>query len=172
VTRIIMTIDNVTAPFVELTNWKAFLQCGIFLVAVSTNPCALTGSDNVHDFGFGAGTIPDFAQTEAVWKGTQPLGNYLSMGYFLSGISNWKSSNGVSPLVVKATQDEIIKAKGEDIDRLTVRIFPGTDPSGVNPTVVLNQQYDIYTQYFYNFVPRDDYMFANDGPCDPVTVCQ
>ena len=178
VTRMIMTVDNATSPFVELQNWRAFLQCGAGAPVdnpvsgphTTVNPCFETGSDNVHDFNFGAGAMPDYAQGEAVWTGTQPLGNRLQFGYYdpASLATNWKTVDGPSPLILPATPEEITAAVGNGTDHLTIRVFAGTD----QPTVVVNQGYDVYMQYFYNFVPRAGYTFANDGPCDPITVCQ
>lgn len=172
--RIIMAVDNATTPLVELQNWKAFLQCGAWALVVTTNPCAVADSDNVHNFFFGAGQIPDHAQAEAVWEGTQPLGNMLQMGFYdpSSLASNWKTVNGPSPLMVNASMEEIDDALGEDADHTTLRLFPGSTPgTPPTPTVVVNQAYDVYMLYFYNFVPREGYRFAVDGPCSGPAQC-
>lgn len=176
--KMLLTLDIVSAPFTQLQEWKAFLQCGAGAPVdnpvsgphTTINPCFLTGSDNVHSFEYAPGVRPAFAQAEAVWKGTQPLGNRLQFGYYdpASLATNWKTVDGVSPLILPATSEEVVAAVGNDSNDLTVRIFAGTH----QPTVVLNQAYDIYMQYFYNFVPREGYTFAGDGPCNPPESCQ
>lgn len=168
IVKIQLVIDVENQPYTELLQWSGFLQCGAAIPFVgSLNPCALTGSDNVHEFPFGSNRTPDFAQAEAVWTGTQPLGNYLSFGFYDpdSLASNWKSVNTGSPAVVNATAEEIVDAVGEDADKLIVRLFPGTGPDGTNPTVVVEQRYDVYVTYFYGFVPPPGWIFVVDGPC-------
>jgi hypothetical protein len=174
IVKVQLTIDIANQPFTELLQWAAFLQCGFSVPMVgSVNPCALADSDNVHEFPFGANRTPDLVQVEAVWEGTQPLGNYLSMGFYDpdSLASNWKSVDGSSPLIVNATAAEITDALTEDADKTIVRVFPGTGPDGTNPVLVLNQRYDIYVTHFYGFVPRAGWSFAVDGPCTTPEEC-
>jgi hypothetical protein len=174
IVKIQLLIDVANQPYTELLQWSGFLQCGAAIPFVgSLNPCAFTGSDNVHDFPFGSNRTPDFSQAEAVWTGTQPLGNYLSFGFYDpdSLASNWKSVNMGSPAVVNATQDEVVEAVGEEADKLIVRLFPGTGPDGTNPTVVVEQRYDVYVTYFYGFVPPPGWIFVVDGPCLDAEPC-
>ncbi|HUR60800.1 MAG TPA: hypothetical protein VM286_00345 [Candidatus Thermoplasmatota archaeon] len=95
-----------------------------------------------------------------MWTGTQPLGNQL---YFEFG---GQSIQGDSPLKLRLTQAQLAEA-GDDGD-VMARVFAGD----VSPTVVINQEYNIFVQYFYNFVPREDYTFVKDGQCDPASVCK
>ncbi len=61
---------------------------------------------------------------------------------------------------------------GDDATQLTYKIFPGaSEDTPPTPTILTNQAYDIYVQYFYGFVPREDYSFYNEGACDPYAVC-
>lgn len=160
--KIILTADPTKAPFVELQNWKAFLQCGAGVpLGGSWNPCLFTGSDNVRYFAFGAGVLPMFGQAEAVWEGTQPLGNTLWLQF------GTQRGVGESPMVHRLDADGIDESAGDDDEDIMVRVFAGDE----SPTVVINQAYDIYVSYFYHFVPREGYMFAIDGPCDPVQSC-
>jgi len=155
-------------PFLELQEWKAFLQCGVWAVAVTTNPCFATGSDNVHEFVIGGNGTPQKALLEAVWDGTQPLGNWLDLSF--DGAC--KGANVASPAAINATRAEIVKC-GAGQTQLMVRVFPGATPGTPPvPTVVVNQDYAIYMTYFYGFDPRPDYTFVKDGACDPITVCQ
>lgn len=174
IVKVQLVIDVVNQPYTELLQWSGFLQCGAAIPFVgSLNPCAFTGSDNVHAFPFGANRTPDHGQAEAVWTGTQPLGNYLSFGFYDpdSLASNWKSVNTASPAVVNATQEEIVEALGEDAEQLIVRLFPGTGPDGTNPTVVVEQRYDVYVTYFYGFVPPQGWIFVMDGACAGPEEC-
>ena len=175
IVKVLLQVDAANMPFTELLTWTAFLQCGMAVVVVSSNPCAVADSDNVHDFTFGGGRIPDYIQVEAVWEGTQPAGNYLSMGFYdpntVDGISNWKSVDGTSPLIVVANQTEVAGALGEDADHTTVRIFPGAGPDGTNPTLVLNQRYDLFVTHFYGFQPREGWSIVADGPCSVPADC-
>ncbi|MHB1261887.1 MAG: carboxypeptidase-like regulatory domain-containing protein [Thermoplasmatota archaeon] len=173
IVKVQLVFDVVNQPYTELLQWSGFLQCGAAIPMVgSLNPCALTGSDNVHEFPFGTNRTPDFAQAEAFWSGTQPLGNYLSFGFYDpdSLASNWKSVNTGSPAVVNATQDEITEAVG-DAGKLIVRLFPGTGPDGTNPTVVVEQRYDVYVSYFYGFRPPAGWIFVIDGSCSGPDEC-
>jgi hypothetical protein len=172
ITKVLLKADASTQPFNELFHWSAFLQCGAFIIAGSLNPCAFTGSDNVHNFNF-TGRVPDLIQTEAVWEGTQPLGNYLNLGYYDPSTlaSNWHTVDGDSPLTINATQEQIVKAIGNDTTHVTVRIFPGGGPGGTNPTVVIQQRYEIYENHFYGFVPRAGWTFVADWPCDSPEQC-
>ncbi len=177
VTKVQLVLDAAQQPFVELYQWTGFLQCGVNLVARSVNPCAFSGSDNVHEFGWSApGRLPDFAQAEAIWEGTQPAGNWLSMNFWdpegATGTESCYVVNSQSPAILNATQQMIVDCEGEDASKMTVRLFPGaSDGTPPQPTVLANQQYDVYIQYFFGFVPRAGYTLAAEGPCDTPAKC-
>jgi hypothetical protein len=174
IVKVQLLADPANQPFTEILQWTAFLECGGAIPQVgSTNPCAVADSDNVHDFAFGGGRVPDFVQAEAIWTGTQPAGNYLSMGFYVDNplLADWKGVDGESPLTLNAQKSEIQEAAGDNAANVTVRLFPGTGPGGTNPTLVLNQQYDIYVTNFYGFVPRDGWTLAADGACNDPDQC-
>jgi len=177
ITKIMLPADVLAQPFAEIYQWTGFLQCGVNLVVRSANPCAFTGSDNVHDFPWGAGDrVPDFAQAEAVWTGTQPAGNWLSMNFHdpngATGTESCHVVNSESPAILNVTQQEILDCEGEEASKLTVRLFPGaSDGTPPQPTVLANQQYEVYIQYFFGFVPRAGYTLAGDGVCDVPEKC-
>lgn len=127
----------------------------------------------MHDFEFGGGRIPDYIQVEAVWEGTQPAGNYLSLGFYDpdTAASNWESVDGTSVLILNATAEEVAEALGDDANETTVRLFPGGGPDGTNPTLVLDQRYDIFVTHFYGFVPRVGWSLAVDGACNGPQDC-
>jgi hypothetical protein len=177
ITKILLPADIGAQPFSELYQWTGFLQCGANLIVRSANPCAFTGSDNVHVFEWSAnGRIPDFAQAEAIWTGTQPAGNWLAMNFHdpngATGTESCYTVNSESPAILNVTMEEIVACEGEEAEKLTVRLFPGaSDGTPSQPTVLANQQYDVYIQYFFGFVPRAGYTLAADGLCDVPAKC-
>ena len=184
VTKISLAIDQATQPYAELLQWTSFFGCGFGTNVVpggaSVNPCAaealvcdvagvcVMGTDNVHEFPFGEARIPDFAQGEMVWEGTQPLGNDMNLGWHDSGTADFKSNSGASPLIVPTNKTEILEYKEEDITALTMRVFPGQTQE---LTITLQQRFDVYVSYFYGFEPREGWAFAIDGACEPYTSC-
>jgi len=175
VVKVQLKIDAASQPYTEVLEWKAFLQCGAWAVVVTTNPCALTGSDNVHSFPFGGNRTPDFAQGEAVWEGTQPLGNYLDFSINDPAATvpgACKEVNSVSPAILNMTPDEMTKCMGKDPTELVYKVFPGASPgTPPTPTVVLNQNYNIFVTYFYGFTPKAGWSLAADGPCNTPQQC-
>lgn len=175
ITKIQLTVDVESRPFTELYQWSAFLQCGANAFVVTTNPCAFSGSDNVHDFPWGAtGRLPDFFQAEAIWTGTQPAGNWLSMSVHDPATTNSScfGVNSESPAILNRTTEAIVECEGEEAVKLTLKIFPGSSgDTPPIPTVLTNQQYDVYMQYFFGFTPRAGYTLAADGPCDVPEKC-
>lgn len=175
ITKIQLTVNVADQPFTELYQWTGFLQCGAWAVAVTTNPCAFSGSDNVHDFPWSAsGRIPDFFQAEAIWTGTQPTGNWLD--FSVNDPNGLNTScfgvNSESPAILNNTKEAIIACEGDEATKLTLKIFPGaTNDTPPTPTILANQQYDIYVQYFFGFTPRAGYTLAADGVCDIPEKC-
>jgi hypothetical protein len=183
IVKVQLVFDAANQPFTELLQWTGFFACGTGTNAaggIGFNPCAvdaiacdfvdvcLLGSSNVHEFVFGTARIPDFGQGEAVWTGTQPLGNALNLGWHDEGTADYKSISGESPLILPTTREEAVKAHDENITSLTMRIFPGT---GQELTVTLQQRFDVYVTYFYGFVPREGWAFVNDGACAGPDQC-
>jgi hypothetical protein len=174
ITKILLPVSTEDRPFTELYQWSGFLQCGAWAFVVTTNPCAFTGSDNVHDFPWSADRIPDFFQAEAIFTGTQPTGNWLD--FSVNDPNGLNTScfgvNSESPAILNNTQDAIIDCEGDKATKITLKIFPGaTEGTPPTPTILANQQYDIYVQYFFGFVPRAGYTLAADGVCDIPEKC-
>ena len=186
IVKVQLVFDVANQPFTELQQWTGFFGCGAGTngaggpVGGSVNPCAvdaiacdffdacLMGTANVHEFPFSAARVPDFAQAEMVWSGTQPLGNYMNLGWYDEGVSDFKGATGESPLVVPTTRDEVVEAHDENITALTVRVFPGSDQE---LTLTMQQRFDVYVTYFYGFVPREGWTFHADGACVSPAEC-
>lgn len=185
ITKIKLAIDVENQPYAELLQWTGFFGCGFGtngggLRSTGVNPCAadalvcdvagvcLLNTANTHTFNFGGSSVPDFAQAEMLWEGTQSFGNSLNLGWHDEGTSDFKSISGESPLILPTNRTEILAAHEDTIDNLLVRVFPGT---GSELTVTLQQRFDVYVTYFYGFEPREGWAFALDGPCSTPQQC-
>lgn len=183
ITKIQLIFDAENQPFAELLQWTGFFGCGVGTNAaggVGFNPCAtdallcdfvdvcLLNTANTHVFPFGGGRIPDFAQGEMVWDGTQAFGSGMNLGWHDSGTADFKSTTGESPLILPTNKTEILGAHDEDIESLMMRVFPG---SGTELTITLQQRFDIYVTYFYGFEPREGWAFTLDGACSTPQQC-
>jgi Carboxypeptidase regulatory-like domain len=183
IVKVQLAVDVENQPFTELLTWTGFFGCGVGTNGgggIGFNPCAvdniacefadvcLLNTANTHEFHFGASRLPDFAQAEMVWEGTQALGNELNLGWHESGTADFKGTSGPSPLVLPATQEEILDAHDANITHLLVRVFPG---SNTELTVTLQQTFDVYVTYFYGFVPREGWAFVTDGACTSPAEC-
>lgn len=181
-TKILLLPDaSASRPYAVLDSWKGFLQCGAGEGAtnstpdptnqvpngVGVNPCAFTGSDNVHIVIMDR--MPTVAQAELVWTNTQSAGDDLSINYFLdgSGTGSFKQKSGTSPVIISANGTEINNANKGDLN-LTVRVFPGSSGPAV---VVVQQEFTIYTTVFYGFEPRAGWAFSKDGQCSQPSEC-
>lgn len=183
IVKVVLPIDAENQPFTELLTWTGFFGCGVGTNAgggIGFNPCALDAllcseagvcllnTANTHTFPFGGPDIPDLAQAEMAWEGTQPLGNDMNLGWHDEGTADFKGSSGPSPIIVPATYDEIVEAHDEDIDSLLARVFPG---STQELTLTLQQRFDVYVTYFYGFTPREGWAFVTDGACATPETC-
>ncbi|HUR60801.1 MAG TPA: carboxypeptidase-like regulatory domain-containing protein [Candidatus Thermoplasmatota archaeon] len=179
VMRIQLTEDSVNRPFGEMLSWKGFIVCAATVGAAGAGaggqvcgippPPASLGQDFIHEFPFSAG-IPTMSQSEMTWDGTQTLGNYMQLGYYLGGTTDWKARGGESPIILNTTHDEIAaKApKKDNSTGLTARVFPAYPfQAGQAAGVVLitNQDFKVYTTHFYHFTPRAGWTFIKDGEC-------
>lgn len=183
IVKVILAVDAENQPFTELLTWTGFFGCGLGTNAgggIGFNPCAadallcseagvcLLNTANTHQFPFGASRLPDLAQVEMSWEGSQPLGNDMNLGWHDEGTADFKGASGPSPLVVPATRDEILDAHDEDITGLLARVFPG---SSQELTLTLQQRFEVFVTYFYGFVPREGWAFVTDGACTTPEGC-
>lgn len=174
ITKIVLLMDASAQPYATVQQWTGFLQCGVWAFVVTTNPCAFTGSDNVHGFPFDAGRVPTYAQGEAIWDGTQPLGNWLDFSINdPNGVaSSCYGVNSLSPALLAINETQVKSCYGDEPTELVYKIFPGaSEDTPPVPTILTNQQYDIYVQYFYGFVPGEGYSLAEEGVCTSPAQC-
>jgi hypothetical protein len=170
VVKIQLVEDLANRPFSEVLSWKGFLQCAAGAVAVTVNPCAFSGSDNVHSFPYNS-RMADYTQGEMVWSGTQPSGNYMSFGWNKGSLSDWQGTEGASPLILKTPLAKVQAAYGNvNVTGLTARVFAAySNPLIV--TIITNQDFRVFTTHFYGFQPRADWTFIKDGECVKPELC-
>jgi hypothetical protein len=169
VKKILLEINEDAQPFTTIQTWTGFLQCGVGLGAAgaSTNPCAFTGSDNVHDYTFPK--TPDYVQLEMTWENTQALGDDLDTGWLQPGtISNWAGMSAPAPIVFGVEKADIETHYGANATTMTQRVFPGTSQPA---SLVAQQDYDTYIIAFFGFKPREGWSFLADGECDTPEEC-
>lgn len=173
VLRIALQALAETLAYANLQVWEGFIQCAVSAVIVAGQVCGPL--DDRFIFYFTVDRLPDFMQAEMVWKSSQAVTPMLHLGYYLGGVTDWKGEQGVSPLLVTATSDELAEARGDDTTDNPMRVFPPFLESG-NPaqtavTIVVNQAFSVYLTQFYSFTPRDDWLFIVDGPCEKPADC-
>jgi hypothetical protein len=180
IVKVQLVIDALTQPFTELFHWAGFLECGMMYSSntapppagyLGFNACGLHDGRFIEHFTFGADRMPDFAQAEAVWKGTQPLSNRLAMGFYDSGTYDWKGISGESPLLLTTNKTEIYDYFEENQTELRMRMFPGMADEPASVVVTTNQGFDVYLTLFYGFTPRADWRFSVEGNCATPAQC-
>jgi hypothetical protein len=183
--RLQLQADASGGTYTELQHWRGFIECGVGsdgegqeAANHSYLPCALANSavatDNIHDFFFGGTRVPDVAQAELVWSGTQPLGNDLQLDFpstgpnLSGGKGDWAVVAGPSPLVLAGNATQIRAGLGNSTEHVDVRVLAGTTQLA---TLTLQQGFDVYMTYFYGFAPRPGWTMFSDGPCDSPAQC-
>lgn len=183
VTRVQMTQNLSSLPFVETSQYAANLRCGL---AIPSNPanigafgCSvirgteeIVGENNAEVKVFE--TIPDWFQTEMYWRSTQPAGDSLILDIAHccdnDDISETSSTFGPSPLTAWATKEEILAHEDGAIatDGIEIRVFPHgneaiRDATGERVGVILDQSVNWISNEFYNFIPDEGWTFIEDG---------
>ncbi len=161
ITRVLLEADLASLPHSELLTFNGYLQCGVGfgVIALSTNPCALTESVNV--FNVAVQKPINMTQIEMDWEGTNVFGDGLNIGILIPGtISNFVSSDGPSPRILPVEGTRIADRYGADYEAYTLRVFPGTSTP---ISVVLEQPFAIYVTHFYGFTPDPEWAFVFNG---------
>lgn len=183
VTRVQLQANPSAAPYMQVTNYRANLLCGL---AIPSNPvgigafgCSLlrptedyVPENNAEVKVFAV--IPTWFQTEMFWDSTQPAGDSLILDIAHccdnEDIGDNSSTAGPSPLAAWATKEEIMAHEGGAIvaDGIEIRVFPSgneafADTTGQRLGVILDQQVEWISTEFYNFIPADGWTFLADG---------
>lgn len=185
ITKITLLADPTQQPYTQTLKWEGFLQCGVMWSSgtladqpyplyiasyFGANVCGLTDDRFIGGFEFN-GRIPDHVQANAVWDGTQPLSNDLTLGFWRGGSNDWKFVYGKSPLSIETNRTEIVDTFDENKTDLPMRMFPGQSDEPASIVVTTNQAFTVYQTQFYGFVPRAGWQFIVDGPCNTPEQC-
>lgn len=165
VLKVLMQRDLTGLPFSEVFHYAGFLQCGVGLGAAGVgrgvNPCAV--ADSVNTFDTPVQRPVDFIQGEMIWQPTSGVGDTLSLGIMNETTvlpEDHVQVDGPSPQVLRVHGSEMPPAHGDDYRDYLVRVFPGKS----QPTVVFQQEFEIFLTQFYDQVPSEDWLFIEDGP--------
>ncbi len=166
VVKIQLVVDVSSLPFSELLNYNGFLQCGVGLGVTGVygrgvNPCAFAASINTFDT-FVQRPVT-YIQAEMIWEPSSGIGDTLSIGIMNETTvvpEDHVQVDGQSPQILKVDGEEMPPAHGEDYRSYLVRVFPGKS----QPTVVVEQRFEIFLTQFYDQVPTEDWSFIADGP--------
>jgi hypothetical protein len=182
IVRVMLLANPSLLPYFDVLKWEGFIQCSTRFVINALAACSALGpasSDNF-TYRYHPDSLPSFAQSEMVWDSTQALGDGLKLDYTddRQGLDNYVMVVGGSPLIGNANQS-VLEAHDVDGDTgLYIRIFAGsvdgTTPPQCIPaqpcegvSLVLNQDYTVYTTLFYHFTPPEGWAFTNDGEPQP-----
>lgn len=165
VVKVLMPRDLSDLPFSELFQYAGFLQCGVGLGAAGVgrgvNPCAF--AESVNTFDTAVRRPVDHIQAEMIWQPSSGVGDTLSIGIMNTTTllpEDHVQVDGPSPQILRVAGDEMPPAHGDDYRTYLVRVFPGKS----QPTLVVQQDFEIFLTQFYDQVPSEDWSFIEDGP--------
>jgi hypothetical protein len=191
VVKVLMTADPTTAPYVSAYVFDGFIECSFSLVAVGFAACSSASAfnDKFSD-NYTLDRLPDWAQSEMVWKSTQTVSSGLDLVYSIPPrgnttlYENYAEQRGPSPLVVTAnrtTMEQYDVLEQGLIFRVFNEPIEGTRPSdpvggddcldrpqlggcATGAGFTVEQSFKVYTTVFYGFEPDPDWLFTVDGP--------
>lgn len=173
--RILLTRLAGNLSYANTQQWSGFTQCAVSATAVFFQACGTLDGRFIQFFSIDA--IPTFMQAEMHWESTQAVTPKLQLNFYQGGTTDWKAVAGVSPLLLTATGEEFVEAKGEDAEDNPMRVSPPyvqcanglADPTSCDPQtfaiVNFNQAYEVFLTQFYGFTPREGWLLAVDGTC-------
>lgn len=190
VTRVLLTIDPTSAPYVSTFIFEGFIECSESFIAAGHATCSQAGLPNdKFDVTYMPDRQPQWIQSEMHWESTQTVSPGLRVAYSVAGegalLDNPVQAGGPSPLLLQANETMVKQLDVMSENGLFIRVFnepiEGTrppDPSdgdncidrpalggcttGVGATV--QQSFTIITNIFYGFMPDPAWRYAIDGP--------
>lgn len=168
IVKVLLVENPALRPYSETYVWRGFIECSAGVPEVgSVNPCfVLPTSSNVWEQNVTG--VPAFVQAEMVWKPASVAGSSFWLSAFVDGEDlvepdDYAEAMGGTPLILPIAGD-LLDEKGVGADQtLAFRVFPGID----QPTVFLQQAFDVYITVFYGYAPPEDWTFVEDGPLLP-----
>jgi len=188
--KFILEIDLENLAYAVEYSWNGFIECSTTYLALCAVPndgpeivCIVsmgnvclgnvTNDDFIHNFAIDK--PPQWVQSEMVWDTTQTLSDRMWLwhsyanedGVFQGSI---KSVTGPSPLKIASNETEAGEVSLGAPNMLTIRIFSGdvegtTPPICVlfcnGPGVAIQQEFQVFTHVFYNYVPSEEWRFSD-----------
>lgn len=118
---------------------------------------------------------PQWVQTELVWESTQAAGEWLYVVQAVCGCEDNEvpdvgpdrfdeTPEATSPYIARA--DTAFLEDHRDAGELVVDASAsGPEPDTTNGSgIALNQRFQVYATFFYNFEPDPEWTFVEDGP--------
>ena len=178
VTRIQVQANPSETPYLQVTNYRANLLCGVATPVVAfgcsvfrpADPYVPENNAEVKEFPL----FPTWFQTEMFWESTQPAGDSLILNIAHccdnEGIGPNSTAAGPTPLTAWTNRDELhAHDEGAVVeDGIEIRVFPSGNEAigsatGQRVGVILDQQVEWISTEFYNFVPDEGWTFLVDG---------
>jgi predicted small lipoprotein YifL len=178
-------------PRAETLQFEGFISCGfkVLNIVFDRNYCdPLELNEDKSVVWFPTTGVPTYYQSETIWKSTQQLGTGLvtiqwacAEGGSCSANGDARTCNvrGESPLVCFGRVGVEGEGGGQPLEATGL----GTDDKGlyvqmyshcaacINAVqgvgVVVNQQFQTFTTFFYNFEPEEGWLYVNDGDPAP-----
>jgi hypothetical protein len=188
VERILLEADPASTPYHDERVFEGFIECsGTFVVvgvALCSVPNVITnflGLGNVTNDRFlveyDVAARPMWLQSEMVWESTQQLGDKMAVMY------SWDCGDenggflcdhevaGTSPLLLVANEtaiQEINEGQLGNGTQLMIRVFNrGLDETMGRVGMTLEQEFEIYSHFFYGYEPPEGWRFTVDGAPPP-----
>ncbi len=171
--RIQLAFDPGTVPTFEQMVWSGMLGCSVRAFVRGQSCPGASTIWTEHDFlvDYELTQTPNWTVSEMTWKNTQALGGEMSYNIRRDDTnSDTTDIEGRSPLYLTVDED-MAKGAGFGIDSpLRVIVFTAhlqeTEPPagglwGLG--VQIDQRFDTYTTFFYNYQPDPEWRFIEDG---------
>jgi hypothetical protein len=164
-------------PRAETVNLEGYLSCSV------GTPLTLHDCNTVEEqrgaLFFPIDGMPQWIQTEVTWESTQAAGDWL---YIIQGVCECdgtsiasqgfdsrfdETAEATSPYIVRVDQDflEANDVGGENREISIDVSASGPEPGTTNGSgIALNQRFQVYVTFFYNFEPDAGWTFVGDGP--------
>lgn len=172
-TRVLLTSDPGSLPYSEGYQWRGHLGCTVRVPTRGQSCPFATTIDEDHNFiaDYELPAVPDWVVSEMYWKSTQQLGGEMSFNIRRDDTnSDTTDVEGRSPLALTVDR-EMAEGAGFGVDSpLRVIVFTAhlqeTEPPVVGGWGVgaqIDQDFDVYTHMFYNYVPDQEWRFLEDS---------
>lgn len=197
IVKVLLSANPANLPYVSTYIFEGFIECSESLVAAGHATCSAAGLPNDKFIvSYPLDRPPQWVQSEAVWESTQAVSPGLDVVYSYQGetvlLTNYVEARGPSPLLLQANATVAASAGtglGNGTD-LLIRVFnepvDGTRPSdpaqgddcvdrpalggcATGFGVTIEQAFNIVTNVFYGFEPREGWLYTVDGPHPPPT---